>query len=77
MFEGGGTELLVGDEGPPPVGQAQGVMLPGEQGSVDGPAPLLPVQAGEHLPDGQVVQRGRGLDPDLDQELYQQRPVIG
>ena len=52
-------------------------MLPREQGSVDSAAPLLPVHVGKHLPDGQVVQRGRGLDPDLDQELYQQRPVIG
>ena len=77
MFEGGGAELLVGDEGSPPVGQAQGVMLPREQGGVNGPALLPPVHAGEHLPDGQVVQRRRGLDPDLHQELYQQRPVIG
>ena len=77
VLEGGGAELLIGDEGSTPVGQTEGVMFTREEGGVDGPAPPLPVHVGEHLPDGEVVQRRRGLDPDLDQQLYQQRPVIG
>ena len=59
------------------MGQTQGVMFAREEGGVNGSAPPLPVHVGEHLAYGEVVQRGRGLDPDLDQQLDQKSPVIG
>ena len=59
------------------MGQTQGVMFAREEGGVNGPAPPLPVHVGEHLTYGEVVQRLRGLDPDLDQQLDQKSPVIG
>ena len=57
--------------------QTQGVMFARQEGGVDGSAPPLPVHVGEHLTYGEVMQRRRGLDPDLDQQLDQKSPVIG
>ena len=77
MFERGRGEAVVGDERAAAVRQTQTVVVPGEERPVDLAAPARPVQAGEHLPDGEVVQRSRGPDPDFDQQLDQERPVIG
>ena len=57
--------------------QTKGVMFARQEGGVDGSAPPLPVHVGEHLSYGEVMQRLRGLDPDLDQQLDQKSPVIG
>ena len=75
--EGGRGEGLVGDERLATMSQAQTVVLPLDQSSVDGVASLDPVHLLEHLPYCQVMKTGWRLDPDLDQELYQQSSVIG